>query len=100
MPQVRGKETGPDHLGISGKNLKKKLTILYGSGEVKAFRPPLHPSSSISLAIAGVLSLQILRAISLSQWFVQGASDAQDVFLRHVGVDHGGLKILMAQQQL
>jgi len=25
MPKMRGKETGPDHLGIPGKDLKKKL---------------------------------------------------------------------------
>jgi hypothetical protein len=99
MPQMRGKETGPDHFGLSGKDLKEKLTILYGSGEAKASRPPLHPSSSICLAIAEVFSLQILRAIILLQRFVKGASDTQDVFPRHVGVDHRGLKILLAQQQ-
>ena len=65
MPQMRREETGPDHLGFPGENLKEKLTILYGSGEAKAFPLPLHPSSSISLAIAGVFSLQILRTIIL-----------------------------------
>ena len=76
MPEMQGQEIGTDPLGLPGKDLKKKLTILFGSGEAKAFLLPLHPSSSISLAIAGVFSLQILRAMILSQRFVQGASDA------------------------
>jgi hypothetical protein len=55
---MRGEETGPDHLGFSGKNLKKKLTpfafssfpLTTGEGWMKvALRPIYMLTAELSL---------------------------------------------------
>jgi hypothetical protein len=37
---------------------------------------------------------------ALSEGFIKRAPDTEDILLCHVGVDHGGLKILVAEQLL